>query len=123
MMMKENWNTHLVCNARSPLISNGRLREELILHAIDAEEIEPLIQDFSHFTGREINADTDISTLSGGQKVMLMLLLALHSPANSIIFVDLWHSLDEQNQAKIKKLLDEYTGSKEIILKESGSEV
>ncbi|MGC9362583.1 MAG: hypothetical protein ACP5F3_06630 [Candidatus Syntrophosphaera sp.] len=121
-MKEDHLNSHLVCNARSPLISNGKLREELILYAIRPEQVGPLIRDFAAISGKQIDPDADVSALSGGQKVLLMVLLALNSPARSILFLDLWHSLDEQNQSRIKKLLDESNADKEIKLRDSSDE-
>lgn len=121
-MIEDHLNSHLVCYARSPLISNGKLREELILYAIRTDQVGPLIRDFAAISGKQIDPDADVSALSGGQKVLLMVLLALRSPAGSVLFLDLWHSLDEQNQTRIKKLLDESSASKEITLRESPDE-
>jgi len=113
-MLQKNFNEYLICNASSPLISDGLLREELLLYNISSDKWEALTQEFGEITGKQLSPDDEIGTLSGGQKVLLMCFLALYSPAPKILFIDLWRSLDERNRQKIENLLKVYSEAKEI---------
>ncbi|MCB5258419.1 MAG: hypothetical protein WC179_00300 [Candidatus Cloacimonadaceae bacterium] len=113
-MLYQYFNEYLICNARSPLISEGLLREELMLYNISADKWELLTQEFTDITGKHLGSEDEIGILSGGQKVILMCLLALYSPAKKILFIDLWRSLDDRNRERIVKLLELYSKDKEI---------
>lgn len=95
----------LFCNASLPISGGGTLREEFILYHLDSALQAALINEFASITGKELNPQSDLHTLSGGQKVLMMTLLALLSPAKSIHFVNLWHSLDTQNRDLVKELI------------------
>ena len=121
-MLQKYFNEYLICNARSPLISEGLLREELLLYNISTEKWKELTQEFGNITGKHLGPEDEIGTLSGGQKVLLMCLLALYSPAKKILFIDLWRSLDERNRQKIEDLLEVYSREKEIRQEEIGDQ-
>lgn len=98
--------THLICDASYPLITSTTLREEAILYNLDEEAISNLSSDFQTLTEKQISADYDINDLSGGQKVILMILLALVSQAQNIVFLNLQSSLDTIRYSEIIKLID-----------------
>ena len=121
-MREDRSDTHLICNARRPLIAGGKLREELLLYNLSTESTSDVMDKFAELTGKRISIESETNTLSGGQKVLLMCLLALFSPARRILFIDLWHSLDEQNRIIVHKLLAEAGAAKEIICEGSSAE-
>ncbi|MCB5245874.1 MAG: hypothetical protein RBR57_04610 [Candidatus Syntrophosphaera sp.] len=85
-----------------------------MLYNISADKWELLTQEFTDITGKHLGSEDEIGILSGGQKVILMCLLALYSPAKKILFIDLWRSLDDRNRERIVKLLELYSKDKEI---------
>jgi ABC-type Mn2+/Zn2+ transport system ATPase subunit len=96
----------LISDANHPLISSC-LKDEMLLYHIDTQSEALLLESFERLSGKSIDSDHDLSKLSGGQKVLLMLCLALQSPAKSIIFKDLRHSLDAQKWGLTKRMIDE----------------
>ncbi|MBW6514058.1 MAG: hypothetical protein K0B87_04820 [Candidatus Syntrophosphaera sp.] len=121
-MSEDRFDTHLICNARSPLIAGGKLRDEVLLYNLSTESTADVNDRFAELTGKRIGLESETATLSGGQKVLLMCLLALYSPAPRILFVDLWHSLDEQNKTIVRRLLTEAGTAKEILSESSDAE-
>lgn len=90
------------------------MREELLLYNIPSAFTPSLIAEFASITGKVLGPDSDLHTLSGGQKVVLMCLCAIHSPARNILFIDLWHSLDPANRDRISKLLSSHQDGRRI---------
>jgi len=109
----------LICPARYPLVTTGSLRGEAMLYNLDKHTLEKVCAEFMAYTGKDLSPESELSTLSGGQKVLLMCLLALHSSATHIHFLDLWHSLDANNRARIQFLLHQYSQTREILLEDS----
>lgn len=85
---------YYIADAAHPLICTGPLWEELLLCHIHSERHAELCECFERISGKAIRPGSILSELSGGQKVILMLCLAVISPAQSICFIDLEHSLD-----------------------------
>lgn len=106
----------LICDASRPLLTNGLLLEELILYNLSEERTAYLYRDYEKITGKSIDANTRTSELSGGQKVMLMAMLALYSPARSILFLDLHYALDEANRITISGIIERFAVEKDILL-------
>ena len=96
----------LICDANHPLISQC-LREEILLYHIDTQGEAMLLERFERLSGKSISTDHDLSELSGGQKVLLMLCLALLSPARSIVFKDLRHSLDAHRWEHAQRMISD----------------
>ena len=112
--------TQLVCDSGCPLCGGGTLREELLLYNIPTESYNALQAEFSSLTGKKLSPDSDVSILSGGQKVLLMCLCALFSPARKILFINLWHSLDAINRARTKELITLRQNGRDISYSEEG---
>ncbi len=93
-----------------------------MLYNVPQASIALLIREFVHATGKELIPDSDVSILSGGQKVILMCLCALFSPAPKIHFINLWHSLDSQNRDWAKDLISRLQNGREISFSEEGHE-
>lgn len=106
----------LICDASRPLISIGSLREEVILYNLSKERANYLYRDYGHLIGREVTEKTLTHELSGGQKVLLMAMLALYSPARSIRFYDLHTSLDQTNRDIISGIIERFAVEKDILL-------
>jgi len=109
----------LICPARYPLVTTGSLRGEAMLYNLDKHTLEKVCAEFMAYTGKDLSPESELSTLSGGLKVLLMCLLALHSSAPRIQFLDLWHSLDANNRTRIQSLLQQYCQTREILLEDS----
>jgi ABC-type lipoprotein export system ATPase subunit len=97
---------YLICDASYPLVTNSCLDEEALLYNLDENKLQTLTVDFFKLTGKRLKEESETSSLSGGQKVVLMVLLALHSPAQKIMFANLTVSLDKERLAAINKLIE-----------------
>ncbi|HQB97698.1 MAG: hypothetical protein RBQ67_00725 [Candidatus Cloacimonadaceae bacterium] len=96
---------YLIADAEHPLICSDKLWDEMLLYNINPAAADRLYLDFRAICKKEVSADSSLKELSGGQKVILMALLALHSPADSISFINLEHSLDPGRFCKIRDLI------------------
>jgi len=108
--------THLVCDSSHPLITNTTLEEEALLYNLDKSSLHIIMDKFGSLTGKEITDSFDINTLSGGQKVVLMVLLALYCSAQNIVFIDLEVSLDALRLKSILALFEDTKPHKREIL-------
>ncbi|HOI01173.1 MAG: hypothetical protein WBK79_05115 [Candidatus Cloacimonas acidaminovorans] len=109
---------YLWADANIPLISCDRLRDELLIYNLDESATANLIDQFEKLTGKTIDKFYKIEELSGGQKVILMALLAIYSPAPKIRFVNLLNALDPKRRDAIQSLIR--NSGKDIVLDESG---
>ncbi len=110
----------LICDAGLPICGGGTLREELLLYDLRQNSIPELVRRFASATGKELTLDSDVSILSGGQKVILLCLCALYSPAVNIRFINLWHSLDPANREWVKDLISSLQNGRRIDYIEEG---
>lgn len=110
---------YLVCDAGCPILSSGSLEDEMLLYNLQETDKLHLIQRFKLLTEKELNLGSKTEELSGGQKVILMCLLALYSRATSIAFLNLNKSLDTRRRGMIRELLSELGAGREIILRET----
>ncbi len=113
----ESLNQALIADANRPLICHT-VRDELLLYNIDAQGESAVFQLFETLSGKHIDRECFADELSGGQKVLLMLCLALNSPAQRIIFKDLPHALDDKRRELAQSLIRQ---SSKTILQETGS--
>ena len=113
----ESLNQALIADANHPIICHT-LRDELLLYNIDVQGEMAVFQLFETLSGKHINRECVADELSGGQKVLLMLCLALNSPAQRIIFKDLLHALDDELRELTQSLIRQST---KTILHEKGS--
>lgn len=109
--------SYLIADGQHPLVCTDLVRDEFILYNLGTKEEALLFRDFERITAKKIDRESALDALSGGQKVVLMALLALYSPALRIEFVDLTHSLDEDKAAEILALIEK--SKKDIVQKES----
>ena len=108
---------YLIADADVPLISCDELRDELLIYNIDDSTANQLINQFEELTGKDINRFYKVNELSGGQKVILMVILVLYSHAPKIHFKNLMQSLDTKRREAIKNLIN--SCGKDIILEEN----
>jgi ABC-type lipoprotein export system ATPase subunit len=107
---------YLICQAEYPLISSASLKEEVMLYNLDAADQKKLISEFILISGKELTSHSDLTVLSGGQKVILMVLLALLSPAQKILFENVLTPLDGTTGTAVQKLIEKYRQEKQEIL-------
>jgi len=108
--------THLVCDAAYPLLTNSSLEEEAQLYNLEEKPLQQVLLHFYEITGKTITLKTEVTSLSGGQKVVLMFLLAILSKARNIVFIGLEVSLDSERLAQLNKLLQELSPHKNDII-------
>ncbi len=114
--MNEYAFTHLICDGNQPLITKATLQEEAMLYNLRPEVLQEVITLFKQITDKEIASETDISQLSGGQKVVLMILLALHSNAKKILLLNAKSALDPERSDAVQTLIKQFQVSKQEIL-------
>jgi len=102
----------LICDANHPLISNC-LKDEMLLYHIDTQSEALLLDSYADLSGKRIDKGYRLDQLSGGQKVLLMLCLALHCPATTLYLKDLYHSLDDSRWQAVQNAVE--SSSKRII--------
>lgn len=109
------YDNFLVCNASTPFIIGTNLAEEALIYNLSSIDINQIIQDFSQYCGKVINKHDKIAYLSGGQKVMLMILIALQSQAEDIMFIGIDTALDSERRKVVNNLLS--LCSKKIVIR------
>jgi len=107
---------YLTADAAIPFVTNDKLRDELLLYHLDTVSQQRLFTTFEQLSGKSIDPNTKVLELSGGQRVILMALLALFCPAPAIRFINLMSALDLQRREALGKLLD--ASEKTIIMEE-----
>jgi hypothetical protein len=107
MIFMESKNIHLIADAKHPLLCRDQVSSEMILYNIAPDVALKIFAEYQRISKVSIEHATSLPTLSGGQKVLLMALLALYSPAEAIRFVDLDHSLDQPKATALKQLINE----------------
>lgn len=107
---------YLVCDGKHPLISAELLKDELVLYNIDSNVAVNISEHFYLLTNKNISRDSIISELSGGQKAILMFLLAIYSPAPKVLFVNLFECLDINKRIQIEEFLNKYTEKTILVL-------
>jgi len=111
-----DYKAYLTADAAIPLITNGKLRSEILIYNLDASSTDRLLKTYAEISGKELTPSSIINELSGGQKVLLMALLALFCPAPAIRFINLMPALDILRRQALGELID--NSPKEIILEE-----
>jgi ABC-type iron transport system FetAB ATPase subunit len=108
--------THLICDSAYPIITNSTFAEEAILTNLDIIDTDNALTKFNALVNKSITISDDITHLSGGQKVLLMIILALYSKANRICFTGIYNCLDDSNKTAVKELLNDYKLIKDDIV-------
>ena len=108
--------THLICDSAHPLLTNSTIEDELRLYNLSRASSELLLHHFHLITGKEVNPSSDTTHLSGGQKVILLVLAALLSLAPRILFYNIPASLDPERAEQVRKLIEQYRSQKTEIL-------
>lgn len=93
-------------DGRVPLLTSGAIRDEARLYNLDDEAEAAVLARFTELTGREAGPDTAVTTLSGGQKIVLAALLALESPATDLLFVDFFRALYPARRQALKAFIE-----------------
>lgn len=97
---------YLICDSAYPLISNSYLYEEAILYNLDIDKTNKVLDLFTRMTSKRLSLIDDLTSLSGGQKVLIMVLMALHSKAQNICFINLSNCLDQNNSSVVFELIN-----------------
>ncbi len=108
---------YLIADANHPLITTGSFKTEARLYNLDAVAQARLFSSYKKICSKSLDASTLLTSFSGGEKVVLMALLALFCPAPRICFIDLWHALDPDKRIILKELISK--SPKELILRDS----
>jgi len=98
--------SYLTADAAHPLITHGSFKVEALLYHLDYDGMDQVANNFQVICSKELSPEIIISHLSGGEKVVLMVLIALFCPASHLRFIGIWHALDGEKRLAIQKLLD-----------------
>ncbi len=115
-LIAEYSRSHLICDASCPLITETTLEEEALIYGLPHYNLDLVFKQFLELTAKKLDSGSETSQLSGGQKVILMILLALHSKADNIMFANLDVSIDPERLRQIRNLLDQFRSRKKEIL-------
>jgi len=113
-LILEYGDEYLICSGDMPCIGTGRIADESVFYHLDPTQEATVFERFNVITGKMVDRETTINNLSGGQKVILMLLLALYSPAPRILLHNVRHNLDPAKRLIIDRLIGEYAQLKTI---------
>lgn len=87
----------------------------MLLYNLNEEKMLLLTRQFYLLTGKELGPTSKTEELSGGQKVILMCLMALYSSARAIAFINLERSLDAHRIAALQAVIQNLAAGREII--------
>ncbi len=107
---------YLICDGEQPLLTYGSVAEEMMLYNIADEAQNKILSGFTAITGKILSPDTNTNQLSGGQKVILAVLLSLASPSPALLFHNLEHGLDKDKRSRIYLLIEQAKSSNRVIL-------
>ncbi|MCK9557117.1 MAG: hypothetical protein PHO85_06635 [Candidatus Cloacimonetes bacterium] len=109
-------NRYLIADALHPLVCTDKVRDELLLYNIQAQDYPKVFEQFKLICDKGLDVASALQELSGGQKVILMAILAIYSPARRIHFINLNRYLDASKANALKTLID--GSDKEILVEE-----
>ena len=107
-LIKKYGDDYLVCDGNIPLLSNGSFIEELLLYGISTDKISIICDIFYQITGKEIGRASILTNLSGGQRIILMTIFALNSPADKILLNNVFHFIDDDKIDRLNKLIEQH---------------
>jgi len=107
---------YLSADAAHPLITHGAFKVEALLYNLQEAALNQVRDNFRLICGKDLYPETNISQLSGGEKVVLMVLMALCCPATHLRFIGIWHALDAEKRLALHALIQ--ASAKHILLEE-----
>jgi len=84
---------YLIFDGRIPSLSNGTVLEEMNLYNISAESSTKILSLFEKIADKALSSSDKTGELSGGQKTILSIIIALESSAPKLLFVNFFKSL------------------------------
>lgn len=108
---------YLWADARQPLITTGSFKTEARLYNLSDPAQAEVSEAFMRICNKVLRPSTPVTGFSGGEKVILMALMSLFSPAPRLCFIDLWHALDPGKRLLMKELIAKCP--KDIIFEDS----
>lgn len=103
--LRRHGDEFLVMDGRVPLLTSTVIHDEARLYNLDPDAEAAALSRFTELTGREAGPDTAVTTLSGGQKIVIAALLALESPATDLLFVDFFRSLYPARRRALEEII------------------
>lgn len=94
----------------------------MLLYNLNEEKMLLLTRQFHLLTGKELSLSSKTEELSGGQKVILMCLMALCSPARAIAFINLERSLDAHRRNALQAVIQNLAAGREIIHRDNDAD-
>ena len=93
-IIEENTDNYLIVDGVYPIITSSTVYDEALIYRLSEEDINACITDFNRLTNKFIDSQTKTTQLSFGQKILLSILLSLHSVAENIFLHKVKSSLD-----------------------------
>ncbi len=97
---------YLIVDGTIPIVTNSTILDELTLYSLSDIEQHTLFTKFEEITKRRISPDTDINTLSFGQKIIFATLCSLCCSATKIQLRRVFSSIDNQKTEQLKTLIE-----------------
>lgn len=103
-IIEQYGNTHLIIDGRIALISPGPVKEEALLFGLTLDQIAAVLDQASQILQQQITPETRGDCLSGGQQIVVAILLALASSAEKILYIHVFEALDAERREQLQKL-------------------
>jgi hypothetical protein len=97
---------YLIVDGTIPIVTNSSVLDELTLYCLTDFGQNDLLQQFEEITKRNIKSDTDINTLSFGQKIIFATLCSIYSSATKVQLRRVFSSIDNQKTEKLNLLIE-----------------
>lgn len=103
--VENNTSEYLVIDGQIPFVTNGTLSEEAILFNLDLQKRLEIYKTLKMHHEIEITDNHKSTSLSHGQKIIIIVYYTLYAPALKIKFSNIFRSLSKPNQEVVNKLI------------------
>lgn len=97
---------YLIVDGTIPIVTNSTVLDELTLYCLTDFEQVNLFKKFEEITKRNIRAETDINTLSFGQKIIFATLCSLFCSATKVQLRRVFSSIDSHKTNELNILIE-----------------
>ena len=97
---------YLIVDGTIPIVTNSTVLDELTLYCLTHLEQQNLFNKFEEITKRNIKPETDINTLSFGQKIIFATLCSLYCGAKKVQLRRIFSSIDSHKTNELNILIE-----------------
>lgn len=108
---------YLIIDGTIPIVTNSSIEDEMTLYNLTTHTQNLILTEFKRITNKTIVSETDVNTLSYGQKIIFSVLCSIFCSAKSVLLRRVESSVDTNKLIMIKALinLEESKGRKFLI--------